>query len=71
MENKYSQADTEYFINEMKKEQLKQVQIIMEIKILESKIFAEIDYPNANTRAEQYLKAFSKLNRKLLSILNS
>ena len=65
MENKYSQEDTEYFIEKMKYEREKQIQIIKAIKILESKIFAEVEYP------EQYLKAFNELNRKLLLILNS
>jgi hypothetical protein len=71
MENKYSQDDAKYFINELKYEQEKKIQIIMAIKILESKIFAEVEYPNAKTRTEQYLKAFNELNRKLLLIINS
>jgi hypothetical protein len=71
MENKYSQDDAKYFINKMKYEQEKKIKIIMAIKILESKIFAEVEYPNATTRTEQYLKAFNELNRKLLLIINS
>ena len=70
MENIYSQDDTKHFIEQMKYEQEKQIEIIMAIKILESKIFAEVEYPNAKIRTEQYLKAFNELNRKLLIILN-
>ena len=71
MENKYSQADTEYFIEKMNEHQEKQIEIIMAVKELESKIFAEVEYPNASLRTERYLKAFNELNRKILYILKS
>jgi len=71
MENKYSQADTEYFIEKMNEQHEKQIEIIMAVKKLESKIFAEVKWENSSVRTEIYLRAFNELNRKLLYIFTS